>query len=86
MLKDNLFQKIIDRQIPADIVFEDERCMAFRDINPQAPIPAMPAAQPMAPACFVRSRASSRSRWLASVLSSGSFMTVVLEIWLDLES
>ena len=37
MMKDNLFQKIIDRQIRADIVFEDERCLAFRDINPQAP-------------------------------------------------
>lgn len=37
MLKDNLFQKIIDKQIPAAIVFEDERCLAFRDINPQAP-------------------------------------------------
>lgn len=32
-----LFQKIIDRQIPADIVFEDERTLAFRDIHPQAP-------------------------------------------------
>jgi histidine triad (HIT) family protein len=37
MLKDNLFQKIIDRQVRADIVFEDELCLAFRDINPQAP-------------------------------------------------
>jgi histidine triad (HIT) family protein len=37
MLKDNLFQKIIDRQIPATIVYEDDRCLAFRDINPQAP-------------------------------------------------
>lgn len=37
MLKDNLFQKIIDRQIPAAIVFEDDRCLAFRDVNPQAP-------------------------------------------------
>jgi histidine triad (HIT) family protein len=37
MLKDNLFQKIIDKQIPADIVHEDDRCLAFRDINPQAP-------------------------------------------------
>ena len=37
MLKDNLFQKIIDRQIRADIVFEDDVCLAFRDINPQAP-------------------------------------------------
>jgi histidine triad (HIT) family protein len=38
MLNDNLFQKIIDRQIPADIVFEDDRCLAFRDIHPQAPV------------------------------------------------
>ena len=37
MLKDNLFQKIIDKQIPASIVYEDDRCLAFRDINPQAP-------------------------------------------------
>lgn len=37
MLKDNIFQKIIDKQIPAAIVFEDDRCLAFRDINPQAP-------------------------------------------------
>jgi len=37
MLKDNIFQKIIDRQIRADIVFEDDLCLAFRDINPQAP-------------------------------------------------
>jgi histidine triad (HIT) family protein len=37
MLQDNLFQKIIDRQIPADIVYEDEQCLAIRDIHPQAP-------------------------------------------------
>jgi histidine triad (HIT) family protein len=33
-----LFAKIIRREIPADIVYEDEWCLAFRDINPQAPI------------------------------------------------
>ncbi len=38
MLSDNLFQKIIDRKIPATIVYEDDRCLAFRDINPQAPV------------------------------------------------
>jgi len=38
MLSDNLFKKIIDRQIPADIVYEDDQCLAFRDINPQAPV------------------------------------------------
>tara|TARA_B110000037_G_C16995595_1_gene454950 strand:+ start:41 stop:379 length:339 start_codon:yes stop_codon:yes gene_type:complete len=32
-----LFEKIIAGEIPADIVFEDEWCVAFRDINPQAP-------------------------------------------------
>jgi histidine triad (HIT) family protein len=38
MMSDNLFQKIIDRQIKADIVYEDDRALAFRDINPQAPV------------------------------------------------
>jgi histidine triad (HIT) family protein len=33
-----IFQKIIDRQVPADIVYEDDLCLAFRDINPQAPV------------------------------------------------
>ena len=37
-MSDNLFQKIIDREIPADIVYEDDLCLAFRDINPQAPV------------------------------------------------
>src|SRR5687768_4629884 len=32
-----LFSKIIAREIPADIVYEDQQCLAFRDINPQAP-------------------------------------------------
>ncbi len=32
-----LFEKIIAREIPADIVYEDERALVFRDINPQAP-------------------------------------------------
>ena len=33
-----LFEKIINREIPADIVFEDELSLAFKDINPQAPV------------------------------------------------
>lgn len=33
----SIFEKIIDREIPADIVHEDELCIAFRDIDPQAP-------------------------------------------------
>ena len=38
MPEPTIFQKIIDKQIPADIVYEDDKCLAFRDINPQAPI------------------------------------------------
>ena len=33
-----IFQKIIDGSIPADIVYETETVLAFRDINPQAPV------------------------------------------------
>jgi histidine triad (HIT) family protein len=33
----SIFSKIIAREIPADILFEDELCLAFRDIRPQAP-------------------------------------------------
>ncbi len=33
-----LFTKIINKEIPADIVYEDDLCLAFRDINPQAPV------------------------------------------------
>lgn len=33
-----LFTKIIQREIPADIVYEDELAIAFRDISPQAPV------------------------------------------------
>jgi histidine triad (HIT) family protein len=33
-----IFDKIIAREIPADIVFEDDEVLAFRDIRPQAPV------------------------------------------------
>jgi histidine triad (HIT) family protein len=35
---DTIFDKILAGDAPADIVFEDEHVMAFRDINPQAPV------------------------------------------------
>ncbi len=38
MQEKTLFQRIIDREIPAKIVFEDELSLAFADINPQAPV------------------------------------------------
>ena len=37
MSEDTIFSKIIRREIPADIVHEDDLCLAFRDITPQAP-------------------------------------------------
>jgi histidine triad (HIT) family protein len=37
MLADNIFLKIIDKSIPASIAYEDELCLAFHDIKPQAP-------------------------------------------------
>ncbi|XP_056889522.1 long-chain-fatty-acid--CoA ligase ACSBG2-like isoform X6 [Takifugu flavidus] len=33
-----IFSKVIDKSIPADIIYEDEKCLAFRDISPQAPV------------------------------------------------
>lgn len=35
---ETLFTKIINREIPADIVYEDDDCLCFKDINPQAPV------------------------------------------------
>jgi histidine triad (HIT) family protein len=37
-MADNIFAKIIAKQIPAKIVFEDDRVLAFRDIAPKAPV------------------------------------------------
>ncbi|XP_060588460.1 uncharacterized HIT-like protein Synpcc7942_1390 isoform X2 [Ruditapes philippinarum] len=45
-----IFSKIIDKSIPADIIYEDDQCLAFNDVSPQAPvhflvIPKKPIAQ-----------------------------------------
>ncbi len=37
-MSDTIFAKIAAGEIPADIVYEDEHAVAFRDINPQAPV------------------------------------------------
>ena len=34
---ETIFQKIIDKEIPADIIYEDEKSLVFKDINPVAP-------------------------------------------------
>jgi len=36
-MSETIFQKIIDKELPADIVYEDDSCLAFKDINPVAP-------------------------------------------------
>ena len=36
-MNDCLFCKIVKREVPASIVYEDDRVLAFNDINPQAP-------------------------------------------------
>jgi histidine triad (HIT) family protein len=38
MADKTLFQKIADREIPADILYEDDLCLCIHDINPQAPV------------------------------------------------
>jgi histidine triad (HIT) family protein len=37
MSEKTIFKRIIDGEIPADVIHEDEHCLAFRDISPQAP-------------------------------------------------
>lgn len=37
-MTETIFSKIIRREIPADIVYEDDEVLAFRDIGPQAPV------------------------------------------------
>ncbi len=49
-MSDTIFSRIISREIPAEIVFEDDLCLAFNDVNPQAPthiliIPKKPIAR-----------------------------------------
>lgn len=38
MSNKTIFKRIIDREIPAQILYEDDDCLAFRDVNPQAPV------------------------------------------------
>ncbi len=37
MSETTIFAKIVNKEIPADIIFEDDLCLAFKDVNPQAP-------------------------------------------------
>ena len=37
MSEKTIFKRVIDGEIPADILYQDDRCLAFRDLHPQAP-------------------------------------------------
>ena len=37
-MSDTIFARIINKEIPADIIYEDDQCVAFRDAAPQAPV------------------------------------------------
>src|SRR5205823_6867388 len=37
MAEKTIFKRIIDKEIPAKILYEDDQCLAFHDVNPQAP-------------------------------------------------
>lgn len=52
-----IFQKIIDKEIPAKIVFEDDLCLAFHDVSPQAPTHIL-----VIPKKFIRSLAEAGSK------------------------
>ena len=41
MAEDTIFHRIMRREIPADVVYEDEDIIAFRDVAPQAPVPVL---------------------------------------------
>ena len=38
MAEKTIFQRIIEKEIPAKIAYEDDRCLAFHDVAPQAPV------------------------------------------------
>lgn len=40
-MEDNIFAKIARKEIPVEVIYEDEHVLAFRDINPQAPVHAL---------------------------------------------
>ncbi len=61
-----LFERIIDREIPASIVHEDSLCMAFRDIAPQAPVHVLVV--PRRPVAAISEAADDDERLLGHLL------------------
>jgi len=69
-MSDTLFSKIIQREIPADIVYEDEQCLAFRDVNPQAPVHILVI--PKKPIAMVADAAEEDEALLGHLLTTAS--------------
>ena len=40
-MEDNIFAKIARKEVPVEVIYEDDACIAFRDVNPQAPVHAL---------------------------------------------
>ena len=40
-MEDNIFAKIARGEVPVEVIYEDEHCVAFKDVNPQAPVHAL---------------------------------------------
>ncbi|MGI5908158.1 MAG: histidine triad nucleotide-binding protein [Christensenellales bacterium] len=68
-MQECIFCKIVNREIPADVVYEDEEVLAFRDINPQAPVHVLviPKAHHSDLAAAVRADAGLVARTLAAL-------------------
>src|SRR3954462_4411601 len=77
-MADTLFSKIIDRQIPADIVYEDDLCLAFNDVNPQAPVHILLV--PKKPVDMLSSAATEDQALLGHMLLAVGKITRDLEI------
>ena len=65
-MTDTIFSKIINREIPADIVYEDDDCLAFRDVNPQAPVHILVI--PKIPVAMLAETADSQKELLGHLL------------------
>jgi len=73
-----LFEKIIAREIPADIVYEDDWCVAFRDINPQAPVHVLVV--PREPLLNVAAASVEQSALLGRVLFAAAEVARQLDV------
>ena len=60
MSEESLFTRIINRELPADILYEDDQCIVINDISPQAPVHMLVI--PRLTYCKISRRQAQRSR------------------------